>query len=56
MADTLSRAYLADRTKPEAPEQEIQCHIHFAIKQLPVSNTKLEEIKRETVNDKELQN
>ena len=55
VADTLSRAYLPHCTKPEVPEQEIRCHIHFTIKQLPVSNTKLEEIKRKTANDKELQ-
>ncbi len=55
VADALSRAYLTQPAKPEVPEQEIRCHVHSIIKGLPVSATKLDEIKRETAKDKSLQ-
>ena len=55
VADTLSRAYLTHQIKPEIPEEETQCHIHSIIKSIPVSMTKLEEFKKETANDEDLQ-
>ena len=55
VTDALSRAYLTQPAKPEVPEQEIRCHVHSIIKGLPVSATKLDEIKRETAKDKSLQ-
>jgi hypothetical protein len=55
VADTLSRAYLNHQVKPEVPEQEIRCHVHSIIKSLPVSMSKLDELKRETAKDENLQ-
>ena len=55
VADTLSRAYLTHHVKPEVPEQEIRCHVHSIIKSLPVSASKLDEFKRETAKDENLQ-
>jgi transposase InsO family protein len=55
VADTLSRAYLTQEVRPEVPEQEIRCHVHFMIKSLPVSPSKLDEFKRETAKDESLQ-
>ena len=55
VADTLSRAYLNHQVKPEVPEQEIRCHVHSIIKSLPVSMSKLDELKRETIKDENLQ-
>ncbi|CAB4002304.1 Hypothetical predicted protein, partial [Paramuricea clavata] len=55
VADTLSRAYLNHQVKPEVPEQEIRCHVHSIIKSLTVSMSKLDELKRETAKDENLQ-
>ena len=55
VADTLSRAYLNHQVKPEVREQEIRCHVHSIIKSLPVSMSKLDELKRETAKDENLQ-
>ncbi|CAB4040233.1 Transposon Ty3-G Gag-Pol poly [Paramuricea clavata] len=55
VAGTLSRAYLNHQVKPEVPEQEIRCHVHSIVKSLPVSMSKLDELKRETAKDENLQ-
>lgn len=41
LADTLSRAYLTDM------EEELECYVHAVTSRIPVSEEKLEEIKKE---------
>ena len=48
IADALSRAYLPVTS---SPDKEIEAQVHMVISNLPVSNEKLEEFRKETTND-----
>ena len=48
IADALSRAYLPVTSSPDI---EIEAQVHMVISNLPVSNEKLEEFRKETTND-----
>ena len=50
VADALSRAQLSDVT-PELTESEIKSYIHSIISNKPISDRKLEGIKKETEQD-----
>ncbi len=53
VADALSRASLPG--KPEIAPEDIAHHVHSIINQLPVSQSKLSQLQRETANDLVLQ-
>ena len=56
VADTLSRAYLTGTSAPEIDPSDITRYVHFVLSSLPISDTKLREIRRETSSDSILQN
>ena len=53
ISDMLSRAYVHEN-QDEKLEEEIQCHVHLVVKNLPYSDEKLEDIKLATKNDSTL--
>ena len=53
ISDMLSRAYVHEN-QDEQLEEEIQCHVHLVVKNLPYSDEKLEDIKLATKNDSTL--
>ncbi|XP_046856095.1 uncharacterized protein K02A2.6-like [Xenia sp. Carnegie-2017] len=55
VADALSRAYLESKPTPEISEEDMNCHVHSALHNLPVSDSKLLEFKLETAKDPTLQ-
>ena len=52
IADTLSRAYLTSQDADDSQmEEELACHVHAVNSRIPVSEEKLEEIKKEVESD-----
>ena len=56
VADTLSRAYLTGTSAPEIDPSDMTRYVHFVLSSLPISDTKLRELQRETSSDSTLQN
>lgn len=52
IADTLSRAYLTDNDVDSSQiNEELECYVHTVTSKVPVSEERLEQIKKETVMD-----
>ena len=54
VADTLSRAALPDET-PEIASSELNYYVHCVLNSMPISKTKMEKLKTETLKDGKLQ-
>lgn len=53
LADTLSRAYLPNNSSSEL-EQDIDCYVHAVIRNLPASDSRLQEIRDEIMKDQDM--
>jgi hypothetical protein len=52
IADTLSRAYLTyDDVDSSKMNEELECYVHTVTSRMPVSEKRLEQIKKETATD-----
>ena len=57
LADTLSRAYLTNQELDESQmDEDLTCHVHSVLSSKPISEDKLEQIKKETDNDQTMKN
>ncbi|XP_021368105.1 uncharacterized protein K02A2.6-like [Mizuhopecten yessoensis] len=55
LADTLSRAYIQKSVTDDNLSEEVERHVMSVLRNIPVSDGKLEEIRQETLKDETLQ-